>query len=574
MNGNYSEPIKWTAYVNRNQLVWKDSEVSLKYEMGLAGQFSATVKNNSAVTEQWSISGMPSWLQADMAQGTLTSLTSQAINFTVSDAVQIGTHELTLFLSGNNGIKVPLSVRIIVAGDEPDWAVNPTDYENNMTIFGQIKVKGKISENTGDMVAAFIDGECRGVGSPVYYPRYDSYLTQMMVYGNNDNNKSVEFKIWNASEGKVYPVVSCYHNGSPAAVTYTANADLGAASNPFVWDAENKIEETLALQKGWNWTSLYVQNDDMSVGNMLSGINTDGNTVKSFDSYAQADGNGWSGSLSDLSVGKMYMIKSVSADGLTMSGAEVDAQSTPITVIQNWNWIGLNASYKISLDQAFAELTPETNDVVKSQTAFATYDGYEWIGRLSALVPGQGYMYKSYADTDKAFKYPSRASVTGSLVKERTDGIVMDALFDIDRSVYYSYPNNMTIVARVMDGENVVEDAQVGVFDSDRCRDASAVGDRNLVFLIVPGDKAEPLRLEVVLGNQRYTLSQTLGFEVNGSLGTVENPYIIQIGGATSIEDVEAAADDTEAYNTAGLKVGKDYKGVTIKNGEKYFDRK
>ena len=43
----------------------------------------------------------------------------------------------------------------------------------------------------------------------------------------------------------------------------------------------------------------------------------------------------------------------------------------------------------------------------------------------------------------------------------------------------------------------------------------------------------------------------------------------------TGISNIEAAANDKNApiYNLAGQRVGKDYKGVVIKNGQKYIQR-
>jgi len=578
MNGNSCEPIRWTAYVNCNRLVWNEDGIDLKLEQGTAGQFKATVVNNSAITEQWSIEGIPSWITASMTGGTLTALSQQSVTFTVSDALQLGTHDFTLMLSGNNGIGVPLAANVTVTGDEPDWSVDVAAFESNMTIFGQIWDNGTLSQNTGDMVAAFIGGECRGVAAPVYYPRYDAYFTQMMVYGNGtDAGKPVEFKIWNAAQGKVYPTVECrttIDSQDKIDMKFASNGNYGTAQAPMAWNALDRIEEALILQKGWNWTSLYVDDpDDMSVSGMLNSISLDGNRIVGFNNFADCSNGTWSGNIGNLEVGRMYMVKSSALDTLTVSGKEVQSNLYPVTIQKNWNWIGLNASYAISLNQAFAGLEPANNDLVKSQNAFAVYDGYEWVGRLTSLAPGKGYMYSSQSGENKQFTYPAYQAVAGaSKVLTRSDIVDVEPAFSVNDQVYHKYPGNMTIVARVMDNGWIKADAQAAVFVDGECRDASVAIRDGLLFLIVPGQKSETLNFEVVTGGIRYSLKQTLPFQENAQTGTPANPYLLKLGAVTGIDSIEGGKDASDSYNTTGVKVDNGYNGIIIRNGSKYLN--
>lgn len=55
----------------------------------------------------------------------------------------------------------------------------------------------------------------------------------------------------------------------------------------------------------------------------------------------------------------------------------------------------------------------EKGDVIYSHTAFAYYNGSTWRGTLSALEPGQGYIYHSETWEDRMFTYPTEY-VSGS----------------------------------------------------------------------------------------------------------------------------------------------------------------
>ena len=48
-----------------------------------------------------------------------------------------------------------------------------------------------------------------------------------------------------------------------------------------------------------------------------------------------------------------------------------------------------------------------------------------------------------------------------------------------------------------------------------------------------------------------------------------EATFAVTVGGATGINGINADENDGAAYNLAGQKVGKNYKGIIVKNGKK-----
>ena len=130
-NGNYSEPIRWSAFVNRRQLSWSDNVVTLTKKLGESLAFSVKVVNNGGKQQMWEISGMPSWLTADTDNGTTDPLVQDDVTFTIAKSTPIGTYSQTVYLVGGDAIEVPLTLNLTVTGDEPEWMADKSDYEKH-----------------------------------------------------------------------------------------------------------------------------------------------------------------------------------------------------------------------------------------------------------------------------------------------------------------------------------------------------------------------------------------------------------------------------------------------------------
>ena len=65
-----------------------------------------------------------------------------------------------------------------------------------MNVIGRVELDGHPMNDEGDMLAAFIGDECRGVAHLQYKPRYDGYFVTMDIYdnGEGDEKKEVTFR--------------------------------------------------------------------------------------------------------------------------------------------------------------------------------------------------------------------------------------------------------------------------------------------------------------------------------------------------------------------------------------------
>jgi gliding motility-associated-like protein len=113
-----------------------------------------------------------------------------------------------------------------VNASDPGWSVNPADYKGNMTITGVININGTESADTNDIVAAFSEGVCRGVGSPVYVTETDRWMVFLMVFGN-ESFDTLSFRLYDATGDQIY---DCEKT-----IVFEMNSIVGDPLSPYIW---------------------------------------------------------------------------------------------------------------------------------------------------------------------------------------------------------------------------------------------------------------------------------------------------------------------------------------------------
>jgi gliding motility-associated-like protein len=107
------------------------------------------------------------------------------------------------------------------------WIVNPSDYNNSMVITAVLNLESVESRNSGDIVAAFIGNEVRGVASPItYLSSKDRYIVNLVVY-SNQSNVQITFKLYNKALNKVTNAVN-------QPISFITDSRLGTLNSPFI----------------------------------------------------------------------------------------------------------------------------------------------------------------------------------------------------------------------------------------------------------------------------------------------------------------------------------------------------
>jgi hypothetical protein len=107
----------------------------------------------------------------------------------------------------------------------PDWSVNSANFTNNMTITGVVNIDMNEVTTAGNLVAAFVGEECRGVCQTMFHSGVNRYVFYLMIYSNT-NNESLTFKYYDAENDVVIEIINT--------LNFQINAVIGNAENPYV----------------------------------------------------------------------------------------------------------------------------------------------------------------------------------------------------------------------------------------------------------------------------------------------------------------------------------------------------
>ena len=166
--------------------------------------------------------------------------------------------------------------------------------------------------------------------------------------------------------------------------------------------------QTLSLSAGTNWLSFNVETNLDDFKSALAATGGTNIVIKAKNSSTTWNGHRWLGTLNGFDVYQMYQVKVEAACQITLEGLPIAPAEHPVTFSNGVNWIGFPLNESMPLSEAFVGF-PATQDVVKSKAASATWNGQRWVGQLTNLVPGQGYIYKSSQSGDRTFTFPTGA---------------------------------------------------------------------------------------------------------------------------------------------------------------------
>ena len=330
------------------------------------------------------------------------------------------------------------------------------------------------------------------------------------------------------------------------------------------------------LQKGWNWYSTYIDvRRESGLEKLTDGLDTNGVVIKSQTQFVTYyDGyDTWDGSLTEVDNKNMYMIDMSTEHYLMMEGVISNVSQTSMTLKPGWNWISYPIEKTQTLTRSLKDFTPKDGDYFKSQTGYATYyEGYGWDGSLLSLEPGQGYMYMNNDTVEKTLTYSKSYIRKNKVNNVTTDGNHWKA--DVNK-----YPNNMNVTAVVaIDGTELMSgDLEIGVFANGECRgSAKAVykemADRYVFFLTIYGEGDEELTFKLydaLLDVEYLETSEIMTFNVDATIGNINNPYIINYA-TVSVEDNEVELVDNIYPNPVNVRetvyLNKNYEKVEVIN--------
>lgn len=166
-------------------------------------------------------------------------------------------------------------------------------------------------------------------------------------------------------------------------------------------------EQIVALSAGWNWCSFNV---DITLADLqdalIAAMPNSSITIQSETQSLGYENGEWTGELTTLDIACMYKILVDNACDISLEGMPVNPIGHPIIIENGSNWIAYPLSESRTLTNAFVGFAVD-GDVVQSQTLNSRYSCGRWMGQLTSLVPGQGYVYKSNATDNRTLSFPN-----------------------------------------------------------------------------------------------------------------------------------------------------------------------
>jgi len=392
----------------------------------------------------------------------------------------------------------------------PGW-VEVENLQYNMQVVAQIRINDAVSLNPNTLVGAFVGDECRGIASPM--PDFEG-LVFLTVSSNAVAGELVVLKIWDSD--------FCESCVAAQAFEFENQVQLGSLDEPFIIECLNETTLNINFNQGYTWFSMNVVQFDMAPDALLSDLQPCYNDrIIGQHSFAVYSGTEWVGSLTTLSPTEMYRMRLCSAQSMEIFSSL--APNDPLQLDAGSSWIGYLPSVCLSVNEALENLTPEPayNDRILGQNAFALFNGTQWIGSLTQLCPGNGYIIKLTNDSELAFPYImkqndlDKTSAETALVSPT--GLYPDQNFQ----------HTMMVVAQTNNPNDMVYafigDTLVGM--------GKSTSDEKLVFMTVGfnTDTEKEIRFKVWRSDlqQLVDSDQKALFQPMRMLGDVRQPFII-----------------------------------------------
>lgn len=254
-----------------------------------------------------------------------------------------------------------------------------------------------------------------------------------------------------------------------------------------------EIEEVTVdydFQKGWNWFSVNVADKNLTTPAVfLAPLGSTANKLMGQNGELTNDPvAGWTGTLETIYPNQGYRLQVNDDITFSIKGEPLGIDGNTITLENGWNWISYRPQTEMSVGEALKNLVATAHDVVKGKASFAMFDGTSWVGSLTTMSPGAGYLMQSHGV--KSFNYP--ASENGTQMYRRmsmsvdveTDGVPESWQYDV-----HQYEGNTAIVARLYEKDAPAESGMylVAAFVDGECRGVS-VEKNGYLFLTVHGD--------------------------------------------------------------------------------------
>ncbi len=584
-----ADPLTWTVFVDRNALKWGSKYVNREIEYNKEDEFSVDVRNLTGTTMYYQVEDLPEWLEVDYPMGSAAPTAEFPLKFRVKNTLDPGQHSSLVYLTDQNGLSEPLVVTVDVEAKEPEWNINEYAYSEQMSVIGKVIVKernasGQIIEyedvDERDIVSAFMGSFC--VGKAHISKQNGKNAFYMTVYGVNDRRGvPLDFQLWRASTGNI----SILEIEGDKTVDFVPDTLAGSPAKPVVLRTGIHAVQQLDLQQGWNWVSFNIKPRYDSTKGFTSAFLGDyqftvNDIIKSDGLNATYGARGW------VNFGKQglnhchsYMMRIKTPGTLSVVGTELDNEDDRTIVLkQGWNYLPYFSNRIHTLNEALTDYTQQAQpgDIVKGYSEFAVMDeDRHWVGSLTHLRPGVGYMLKRNAENEVKFIYPMMlSSIGGADDKDDDEDDTAEAKEQkaLAREVLRQ-SHNMPVLAIAIgeDGEQAREGDIICAYQGNELVGVAEADRDGRFYLMTSAEEGSELSFVLISGGEtaddvKHLASSKLKYDSQAAIGTTAVPYVIEFNSTAT--DAEDAVYDMNGRKMPSRKLNRGIYITRDKNGE------
>lgn len=367
------------------------------------------------------------------------------------------------------------------------------------------------------------------------------------------------------------PVSEGISYGFYVVVTDSAgNVEQKAAEREYTFEVFGSQVDTntqIALAEGWNWMS-HNQEEPLPVSALKpAGSRMQGQTEELYEDERL----GWMGDLEELLPTQLYKLQMDGELTVQFSGRLFNAAFRSIPLYRGWNWMGYPVARTMTPAEALAKLEAEEGDMLIGQDGMAQFSDGQWLGTLTEMVPGQGYMYYSVSDKNLFLNATAQASSRrvdrqhSMRSAEAPEGWMVDK---------HRYPNVMGVIAQLWHSNMMANsnDWLLAAFCGEECRGVAQTVN-GVLMMNVYGQGGEQIvfrALNLQTGEVLHATEQEAFCpEV---LGSMSAPYSLHIGEATGIcnNNISVDGSDNSFYDLQGRKIdgAQMQRGIYIVTGD------
>ena len=305
----------------------------------------------------------------------------------------------------------------------------------------------------------------------------------------------------------------------------------------------SSVSQELTLSTGWNWMSHYLSTP-VSLGWLSSAERIMSQSEENYNDPQL----GMVGNIKSLMPGKAYKVKTPAALTTTVSGKLHDLAAAPIEMEKGWNWVSY-PFYKTAPLQNAVVGAEEGDYIISHQNGFAEYAEGQWVGTLSSLAPGEGYLYKS--SSAKTFEIDVFTLDMATSANAKAGALSEETLL-VDT---HRYPSVLNVIA-VLNGDitEQSDDNVVYAFVGDECRGVG-VSIEGKHFITVYGNSSE--KVSFIVKNtsigKEYETTEALTF-CEDVVGSVKEPLVLTMT-PTDIRRIFDNARKHKVYSVEGVMV-------------------